>query len=93
MRAYFTNGENPSDHALLLRMAGEAGLDRERAAAILASDEYAADVRAQERFYLDQGIHSVPAIIIDDRHLIQGGQPVEVFERALRQLAAQPAAR
>jgi predicted DsbA family dithiol-disulfide isomerase len=29
----------------------------------------------------------VPAIIIDNKHLISGGQPVEVFERALRQIA------
>jgi predicted DsbA family dithiol-disulfide isomerase len=88
LRAYFTDGGNPSDHALLLRVASEVGLDAGRAAAILGSDDYADAVRAQERFYLDQGIHSVPAIIIDDRHLIEGGQPVEVFERALRQLAA-----
>jgi predicted DsbA family dithiol-disulfide isomerase len=47
-------------------------------------------VRARERFYTEQGIHSVPAIIINDRHLISGGQPVEVFEQALRQIAAAP---
>ena len=43
------------------------------------------------RVYTDAGIHSVPAIIINDQHLISGGQPAEVFERALRQIAgAQP---
>ena len=40
-------------------------------------------------FYLGQGIHSVPAIIINDRHLISGGQPAEVFEQALRKIAAE----
>ena len=88
LRAYFTNGENPSDHPLLVRVAGEVGLDAERAKAILASDEYAAEVREREGFYLDLGINSVPSVIIDDRHLIQGGQPVEEFERVLRELAA-----
>ena len=87
LRAYFTNGEDPSDHAVLRRVAGEVGLDESKAAGILASDDYAADVRAQEQFYLDHGIHSVPSVIIDDRHLIQGGQPVEAFEQALRELA------
>ncbi len=87
LRAYFTDGENPSDHALLVRVAGEVGLDARRAQAILASDEYADEVRERENFYLGQGIHSVPSVIIDNRHLIQGGQPVEEFERALRQLA------
>jgi predicted DsbA family dithiol-disulfide isomerase len=49
-------------------------------------------VREQERFYMDRGIHSVPAVIINDRHLISGGQPVEAFESALRQIAAQATA-
>jgi predicted DsbA family dithiol-disulfide isomerase len=88
LAAYFTNGENPSDHALLLRVVGDVGLDVARAKEILNSDEYAAEVRAQENFYTSQGIHSVPAVIINDRHLISGGQPPEVFERALRQIAA-----
>ena len=87
--AYFTHGEDPSSHTVLARIAGEAGLSIERAHEILASDEYAADVRERERFYLDQGIHSVPAVIINDRHLISGGQPAEVFEQALRKIAAE----
>lgn len=87
--AYFTDGKDPSAHAVLVALSREVGLDPERAAAILASDEFAADVRAEERLYLDQGIHSVPAIIINEQFLLQGGQPVEVFEQALRQIAAQ----
>ncbi len=93
LKACHTDGENPSDPELLVRLAGESGLDRERARAILESDEYAAETRERERLYTDAGIHSVPAIIIDNQHLISGGQPVEVFERALRQIAgAAPAA-
>jgi predicted DsbA family dithiol-disulfide isomerase len=88
-KAYFTDGENPASHEVLVRLAGEAGLDRERAQEILASEAFAQETREQERFYLDQGIHSVPAVIVNDRYLIQGGQPVEVFEQALRQIAAE----
>jgi predicted DsbA family dithiol-disulfide isomerase len=87
-KAYFTDGQNPSDHAVLVRIAGEVGLDAERARAILASDEYAAEVREREQFFQQHGIRAVPAIIINERHLISGGQPVEVFERALREIAA-----
>ena len=87
--AYFTDGENPSDHEVLVRVAGRVGLDMEEARAVLASGRYADEVREQEQLYLQNGIHSVPAVIINDRHLIQGGQPVEVFEQALRQIAAQ----
>ena len=56
---------------------------------ILASDEFAQAVREREQFYLSHGIHSVPAVIINDRHLISGGQPAAVFEQALRQIAAE----
>ncbi|WP_292932384.1 DsbA family oxidoreductase [Noviherbaspirillum sp.] len=86
-RAYFTDGDNPGDHEVLVRLAEKSGLDPERARAILASGEYTDETREQEQFYLDQGIHSVPAVIINDRFLIRGGQPVEVFEQALRQAA------
>ena len=87
LKAYFTDGENPSDKAVLVRLAGEAGLDTTEASTLLESDRFAADVRAQERFYQSQGISSVPAVVINDRHLISGGQPPEVFEQALRKIA------
>lgn len=86
-KAYFTDGENPGSHEVLLRLAREAGLDAERARAILSSDEYAQETRERERYWLDQGIHSVPAVIINERYLVQGGQPPEAFEQALRQVA------
>jgi predicted DsbA family dithiol-disulfide isomerase len=87
LKAYFTDGENPSDKGLLVRVAEQVGLNPVRAQAILDSDEFTADVRAQQKFYLEQGINSVPAVIINDRHLISGGQPPEVFAQALRQIA------
>jgi predicted DsbA family dithiol-disulfide isomerase len=88
-KVYFTDGEDPSAHAVLIRAAEGAGLDPQRAGAILASDEFAAEVRSQQAMYLDAGINSVPAVIINSRHLIQGGQPPEVFAQALRKIASQ----
>jgi len=87
-KAYFTDGQSPASHDVLAKAAVSAGLDEARAREVLASSEYADDVREREQFYLTQGIHSVPAVIINDRHLISGGQPAEVFEQALRQIAA-----
>jgi predicted DsbA family dithiol-disulfide isomerase len=87
--AYFTRGEDPSSHEVLLRVAEDVGLDPQRAAKILESDEYADAVREAEQFFQRAGIRSVPAIIINQKHLISGGQPPEVFERALRELAEQ----
>ena len=87
-KAYFTDGKNPASHQVLVGVAQEAGLDPVQAREILASGEYAGEVRERESFYTGQGINSVPAVIINDRHLISGGQPPEVFEQALRQIAA-----
>ncbi len=91
LAAYHTRAENPSAPDVLLRLAGEVGLDVQRAREILQSDEYADAVRERERHFQQLGISSVPSVIIDDKHLIQGGQPPEVFENALRELAAQTA--
>jgi predicted DsbA family dithiol-disulfide isomerase len=91
LRAYHGLGENPGAHDVLLRLAGEVGLDQEAAREVLASGRYAEEVRAAERYWQELGIHSVPSVIVNDRHLIQGGQPPEVFEQALRQLAGLPA--
>jgi len=90
LSAYFTEGLSPASHEVLLQKTTEVGLDPVRAAAILTSDAFAAEVRQAENFYTSNGIHSVPAIILNDQHLISGGQPPDVFEQALRQLASQP---
>jgi predicted DsbA family dithiol-disulfide isomerase len=87
--AYFTKGENPGAHEVLTRVAAEIGLDATEAAEVLATGAYEEEVREQEAFFQRQGITGVPAIIINQRHLISGGQPPDVFEKALRQIAAQ----
>jgi predicted DsbA family dithiol-disulfide isomerase len=87
--AYFTEGRNPSDREVLIDVATQAGLDAGRAREVLESERYADEVREREQFYGQQGVRAVPSVIIDDRYLIQGGQPVEVFEQALRQIASE----
>jgi predicted DsbA family dithiol-disulfide isomerase len=91
LEAYHGQGRNPGAHDVLVELAGKVGLDPKRAAAILESDEYAAEVRAREAHWQELGVHAVPSVIVDDRHLIQGGQPPEVFEQALRRIAAEQA--
>ena len=86
--AYFTHDQSPESHEVLLAAVAAVGLDVARAREILEGDAYAADVREREGFYRDQDIHAVPAIIVDGRHLIPGGQPADVFERVLRKLAS-----
>ena len=89
LSAHFTDGENPSAREVLLRCAASAGLDATAAGAVIDSDQYADQVSEQMRFYQGAGISSVPSVIVNDRHLIQGGQPPEVFVQALRQIAAE----
>ena len=86
--ANFSEGRNIGDHATLAEIAVGAGLDGERAQAVLASGEFADEVRAAEQFFQRLGISGVPAVIIERKHLVSGGQPPEVFERALREIAA-----
>ena len=86
--AYFTEGKNPGDHEVLIDLAGKVGLDATRARAILASDDYATEVREREQYYLEHGINAVPAVIINERFLIPGGQSPEVYEEALIKAAA-----
>jgi predicted DsbA family dithiol-disulfide isomerase len=93
LRAYFGQGRGLADAQVLLQAVEESGLDVAQARSILQGDTYAAQVREEEAFYTSHGIHAVPSVIVNDRHLIQGGQPPEVFAQALRQIAAEaPAA-
>jgi predicted DsbA family dithiol-disulfide isomerase len=88
LRAYHGEGRNPSDTEVLADVAAQIGLNEARAREILEGDEYADAVRAEEQRWLAMGINSVPAVVINRRHLISGGQPPEVFEQALREIAA-----
>ena len=91
LRAYFSDGKNVSDREVLVRIAGDVGLDAHETRRVLDSGKYADEVRAQELRFQQAGIHSVPAIIVNDTYLIPGGQPPEVFERALREIATEAA--
>jgi len=89
LQAYHGEGRNPGAPEVMLELAGAVGLDVEAAREVIQSGRYADEVRAAEQYWQRAGISSVPSIVIDEQHLIQGGQPPEVFEQALRQIAAQ----
>jgi predicted DsbA family dithiol-disulfide isomerase len=88
LQAYHGEGRNPAAHEILLDLAGAVGLAVDRAHEVLATNEFADEVREAERFWQQAGIDGVPAVVINRRHLIQGGQPPEVFVQALRRAAA-----
>ncbi|MCP1515858.1 putative DsbA family dithiol-disulfide isomerase [Pseudomonas migulae] len=91
LRGYFTDGQNPSDRETLVRLAAEAGLDAAAAQEVLVSGAFAKEVRELEAFYQQHGINSVPAMILNGRHLVSGSQSVEYYEQMLRQMAKEPA--
>lgn len=91
LKACHEHRQAMDEHPVLLAAVREAGLDEARAAHVLASGEFAADVREQQAFYAQAGIRSVPAVIVNDRHLISGGQPVAAYKEALRQIVAEGA--
>lgn len=86
--AYFTRGESPENFDVLVQAAGSVGLDPIRAKEVLDNNEFAQEVRDHANLFIRSGIQSVPAIIINQKHLISGGQPVEVFERVLLEIAS-----
>lgn len=91
-RAHFTDNRDVSDQGVLAEVAASAGLDGARAAAILASDDYAEMVRVEEAYWAEQNITGVPAFILDGRMLVPGAQDPEVFIRVIeRKLLADAA--
>ena len=85
---YFSECGNPSAVEQLLQVVKQVGLPVEEARKILASDQFVAEVRAEEAKYQGMGIASVPTFIINDKYTITGGQPVEAFVEILKDLAA-----
>ncbi|EYF06749.1 DsbA family oxidoreductase [Chondromyces apiculatus] len=84
LRAYFTEGATVSDLETLVRLAGEIGLDPDRARSALDKGEFADAVRADEREARQLGVRGVPFFVIDRRYAISGAQPAEAFVGALR---------
>ena len=88
LESYQGRAEAVETNEVLLAVVASVGLDVAEAQNILSSDIYSQEVREIEQFYQQAGIHSVPAVIINDKHLISGGQPAAVFAQALRQIAS-----
>ncbi|MFS8977011.1 DsbA family oxidoreductase [Cupriavidus necator] len=89
LRAYHTDGKDPSNRDVLVEAAQSVGLDAAQARKVLESDDYADAVRAEIQEYQRMGIQSVPSIIFNNRYLVTGGQPVEAFEQAIREIVAE----
>jgi predicted DsbA family dithiol-disulfide isomerase len=84
-KAYLEEGELMSNHGALLRLAIEAGLPERDVTDVLASDQFADEVRADEAQARELGINGVPCFVLDERYAVSGAQPAQVLLSALHQ--------
>ncbi|GAB3208450.1 DsbA family oxidoreductase [Marinactinospora thermotolerans] len=87
LRAYHTEGCNVADAQVLRRLGGEAGLDAGQVAAVLDSDDYAGEVRADQRRAKEHGITGVPTLVVDGGPPVPGVRPVADLRALLRKAA------
>ncbi len=86
LNTYFCLAVSLDDEKNVLDAVARAGLDKVRARKILASDEFTAEVKAEEEFYTNMGIQSVPSLILNEEYLLQGAQEPESLISAFEQL-------
>jgi predicted DsbA family dithiol-disulfide isomerase len=84
-RAYFTEGAALGDTETLVKLASEVGLDADEVRAVLASDAYANEVRADIQKARRLGIQGVPFFAIDEKYGVSGAQPSDVLKEVLEQ--------
>jgi predicted DsbA family dithiol-disulfide isomerase len=84
--AYFQQQQNIADNEVLLNVVETVGLDRELAKTVLASQQYANTVRAEQSLWQGRGISAVPAIVFNQQYLISGAQSAEYLVETIKQL-------
>ncbi len=87
--AYFTESKHIGDHQTLTELAVEVGLEREEVEKMLASDEMAEEVRADQQQAIQYGITGVPFFLINKKYALNGAQPTDVFIQALEKVIAE----
>lgn len=93
LRAYFSEALDVADHGVLADIAERAGLDRAGAAAVLTSEDFADQVRAERREAYAHGITAVPTFVIEGEWMLQGAHDTPAWVRALTHMHAELAAR
>jgi len=90
--ANFTENRHINNHAVLVELATQVGLDGVEVAEVLASGRYTEEVRELEARWQQQGVSSVPTMIFNNRYAVSGGQPVETFVEVIRELIKEQSA-
>jgi predicted DsbA family dithiol-disulfide isomerase len=90
--AYFQQGKDVSDQAILLDIAESVGLDRAEVLGWLADEALSAAVRGEERYWIDENISGVPAIVFDGKYMVPGAQSAETFASVIGKVLAKRSA-
>jgi len=87
--AYWEQGRDIGDHAVLADIAGENGMDRTSVLRLLASDADAGDLRAREEDARRKGVSAVPTFLIAQKYVVSGAQPADLWAEVITELAGQ----
>ncbi|GAE25991.1 2-hydroxychromene-2-carboxylate isomerase/DsbA-like thioredoxin domain [Halalkalibacter wakoensis JCM 9140] len=89
LRAYYTEGKHIGDHATLITLADDVGLDSNATEAMLASTDFSDTVRQDEKQADQYNIRSIPFFLVNKKYGISGAQPTEAFVQSLEQIIEQ----
>lgn len=90
-RAFFADARDIGDRGVLVQLAGEAGMDAEIVAELLAGDKDAKAVWEEEMFYRKLGVSGVPTYIFNGQFAVSGAQDPETLADAIREASQAPA--
>ncbi|UPA25860.1 DsbA family oxidoreductase [Shinella oryzae] len=90
-KAYFEEGRDVGDRAVLLDVAEAAGMDRAVVTALFSAGADVDSVKEEIGMARDMGVSGVPCFIIDNKYAVMGAQSVDVLTNAFREIAAMKA--
>ncbi len=88
-KAYFENGQDIGDRAVLLDIAEGVGLDRAMIERLLDSDADIEDIRTRDAHARERGVTGVPTFVLANTHVLPGAQPTELWTQVLDEIASQ----
>lgn len=91
-KAYFREGRDIGDKAVLADIAGEMGLDRDMIAHLLSGDADRDDIAARDAHARERGVTGVPTFIVGERHAVVGAQPAELWDKVIAEVTGRDAA-
>jgi predicted DsbA family dithiol-disulfide isomerase len=90
--AYWARGLDIGDERVLVAEGTAVGLSEGEIRETLEDARYVDQIEAFTRAAIELGAGGVPAWLVDERYLVPGAQPHDVFEQVLGRLGHEPVA-